>query len=169
MPRYSYGLTLGGDWNGIDLTVFLQGIGRRHWYPNLESQAFWSVYARPYDSFIPVDFPSKVWSPENPNAYFPFLRGYTAQNSELSVANDMYLQDLAYLKLRNLTIGYTLPQSWMDRIKVNRLRVYVGGENLYTWTKLKTDYLDPEEVMSDPTGRTYPVGKIYSFGMHLTF
>lgn len=169
LPRYSYGLTLGGDWNGIDLTVFLQGIGRRHWYPNLESQAFWSVYARPYDSFIPVDFPSKVWSPDNPDAYFPFLRGYTAQNSELAVANDMYLQDLAYLKLRNLTIGYTLPQAWMDKIKVNRLRVYVGGENLYTWTKLETDYLDPEEVMSDPTGRTYPMGKIYSFGMHLTF
>src|SRR5690606_7374122 len=103
LPRYSYGLTLGGDGNVIDLTVFLQGIGRRHWYPNLESQAFWSVYARPYDSFIPVDFPSKVWSPDNPDAYFPFLRGYTAQNSELAVANDMYLQDLAYLKLRNLT------------------------------------------------------------------
>jgi TonB-linked SusC/RagA family outer membrane protein len=169
LPRYSYGLTLGGNWNGIDMTVFLQGIGRRNWYPNLESQAFWSVYARPYDSFIPVDFPSKVWSPENPNAYFPLLRGYIAQNSELSVANDMYLQDLAYLKLRNLTIGYTLPQQWMDRIKVNRLRVYVGGENLHTWTKLKTDYLDPEEVMSDPTGRTYPMGKIYSFGAQLTF
>ncbi len=169
LPRYSYGLTLGGDWNGIDLTVFFQGIGRRHWYPDLESQAFWSVYARPYDSFIPVDFPSKVWSPDNPNAYFPFLRGYTAQNSELSVANNMYLQDLAYLKLRNLTIGYTLPKSWMDRIKVNRLRVYVSGENLHTWTKLKSDYLDPEEVMSDPTGRTYPMGRIYSFGAYLTF
>ena len=169
LPRYSFGLTLGGDWNGIDFTVFFQGIGKQNWYPNLESQAFWSVYARPYDSFIPIDFPSKVWSPDNPDAYFPFLRGYTAQNSELSVANDMYLQDLAYLKLRNVTIGYTLPKKWMDRIKVSRLRVYVGGENLHTWTKLKTDYLDPEDVMSDPTGRNYPMGRVYSFGAQITF
>lgn len=169
LPRYSYGLTLGGSWSGIDMTVFLQGIGRRHWYPDRNSQAFWSVYSRPYDSFIPTNFPSKVWSPENPDAYFPFLRGYTAQNAELYQANDMYLQDLAYLKLRNVTIGYTLPQAWMDRIKVSRLRVYMGGENLHTWTKLKTDYLDPESVMSDPTGRSYPMGRVYSFGAQLTF
>ncbi|RAV27794.1 SusC/RagA family TonB-linked outer membrane protein [Sinomicrobium soli] len=169
LPRYSYGLTLGANWNGIDMTVLFQGVGKQNWYPNLEAQAFWSVYARPYHSFIPVDFPGKVWSPENPDAYFPFLRGYTAQNAELSVPNDMYLQDLAYLKLRNLTIGYTLPQRWMDRIKVTRLRVYVGGENLHTWTKLKTDYMDPEEVMSDPTGRTYPMGRTYSCGLQVTF
>src|SRR5690606_14789757 len=111
-PRYSYGLTLNASWSGIDASIFFQGIGRRHWYPNLESQGFWSVYARPYDSFIPSDFPDKIWSAENPDAYFPFLRGYTAQNSELSVANDMYLQDLSYLKLRNLTVGYTLPKLW---------------------------------------------------------
>lgn len=169
LPRYSYGLTLSGSWSGIDMSVFLQGIGRQNWYPNLESQAFWSVYARPYDSFIPIDFPSKVWSPENPNSFFPLLRGYSAQNSELSVANDMYLQDLSYLKLRSMTVGYTFPQTWMDRIKISRLRVYMSGENLHTWTKLKTDYLDPEDVMSDPTGRNYPMGRVYSFGVQLSF
>lgn len=169
LPRYSYGLTLGGQWNGIDLTVFLQGIGRRNWYPDPNSQAFWSVYSRPYASFIPTDFPSKVWSAENPNAYFPLLRGYTAQNAELSVANDMYLQDLAYLKLRNLTIGYTLPSGLTDRIKMNKVRFYVGGENLHTWSKLDTDYLDPEAVMTDPTGRSYPMGRTYSVGAQITF
>lgn len=169
LPRYSYGLTLGGQWSGIDLTVFFQGIGKQNWYPDNNSQAFWSVYSRPYASFIPVDFPGKVWSPENPDAYFPFLRGYTAQNAELSVANDMYLQDLAYLKLRNVTLGYTLPKRWTDHIKMNRIRIYAGGENLHTWTKLDTDYLDPEAVMSDPTGRSYPMGRIFSFGAQLTF
>ncbi|MFC7523698.1 TonB-dependent receptor [Parapedobacter sp. GCM10030251] len=168
-PRYSFGLTLGGRWNGIDLSVFFQGIGRQHWYPNLESQAFWSVYARPYDSFIPSDFPDKIWSPENPNAYFPFLRGYTAQNSELSVANDMYLQDLAYCKLRNLTVGYSLPANWINRVKLSQVRFFATGENLHTWTKLKSDYIDPEQVMTDNTGRSYPMGRVISFGAQISF
>lgn len=168
-PRYSYGLTLNAGWGGIDASVFFQGIGRRHWYPNLESQGFWSVYARPYDSFIPSDFPDKIWAADNPNAYFPVLRGYTAQNSELSVANDMYIQDLAYLKLRNLTIGYTLPENWLQRIHVNKVRLYFSGENLHTWTKLETDYIDPEQVMTDDTGRSYPVGRTFSFGAQISF
>ena len=168
-PRYSYGLTLSANWNGIDASIFLQGIGKQNWYPNLEAQGFWSVYARPYDSFIPSDFPDKIWSPENPNSYFPFLRGYTAQNSELSVNNDMYLQDLAYLKIRNFTIGYTFPESLTNRIKISRFRIFASGENLHTWTKLKTDYIDPEQVMTDNTGRSYPMSRIMSFGVQVSF
>lgn len=167
-PRYSYGLTLSANWNNIDASVFLQGVGRRHWYPNLESQSFWSVYARPYDSFIPSDFPDKIWSADNPNSYFPFLRAYTAQNSELAVANDMYLQDLSYLKVRNLTLGYSLPQRWLDKVKIQKVRVFFSGENLHTWTKLESDYLDPEQVMTDDTGRSYPVGRTFSFGAQIS-
>ena len=168
-PRYSFGLTLTAQWNGFDLSALFQGIGKQNWYPNLESQMFWHVYARPYDSFIPKDFQKKMWSPENPNAYFPFCRAYTAQNSELSVNNDMYLQDLAYCKLRNLTVGYSLPDNLLNSIGFDKVRVYVSGENLFTWTKLKTDYMDPEEVMSDPTGRTYPMGKTFSVGAEISF
>ena len=168
-PRYSFGLTLGASWNGIDVSAFFQGIGRQHWYPNLESQAFWSVYARPYDSFIPTDFPDKIWSPENPDSYFPFLRAYNAQNSELSKPNDMYLQDLAYIKLRNLTVGYTLPANWVNRIKLSQVRFFATGENLHTWTKLKSDYIDPEQVMTDDTGRSYPMGRVISFGAQISF
>jgi len=168
-PRYSYGLNLGANWNGIDLSAFFQGIGKQNWYPNLEAQAFWSVYARPYDSFIPANFQDKIWSPENPDAYFPFLRGYTAQNAELSVANDMYMQDVAYLKLRNLTVGCTFPVALTQKAKINKLRLFFSGENLHTWTKLKTDYIDPEQVMTDNTGRSYPVGRVYSFGAQLSF
>lgn len=169
-PRYSYGLTLGANWNGFDISAFFQGIGRQHWYPHKESQMFWQVYSRPYSSFIPIDFMSQVWTPENPNAYFPLMRGYIAQNSELSVANDMYLQDLAYCKLRNLTIGYTLSENLLKKTKiVKNARIYVSGENLFTWTKLKSDYIDPQEVMSDPTGRTYPMGRTLSFGIEVSF
>ena len=168
-PRYSYGFNLSAQWNGIDLSMLFQGIGRQHWYPHRESQMFWHVYARPYDSFIPKNFKDMMWSEENPNAYFPFIRGYTAQNSELSVANDMYLQNIAYCKLRNLTIGYSLPRVVLDKIRLDRVRVYLSGENLFTWTKLDTKYLDPESVTQDPTGRAYPMSKILSVGLDITF
>lgn len=168
-PRYSYGLSLSGSWNGFDLSALFQGIGKQNWYPHLEAQQFWHVYARPYGSFIPEGFQNKIWSEENPNSYFPLLRGYIAQNSELAASNDMYLQDLAYCKLRNLTIGYSLPKSLLNKIKIDRLRIYLSGENLFTWTKLDTDYIDPEETMKDPTARTYPIGKTYSFGLELSF
>lgn len=168
-PRYSYGVTLSAQWNGFDFSALFQGIGKQNWYPDKESQKFWQVYARPYGSFIPKDFLSQIWSPENPDAYFPFLRAYTAQNSELSVNNNMYLQDLAYCKLRNLTLGYSLPANLLNKVSVDRIRIYVSGENLFTWTKLDTDYIDPEEVMSDKTGRTYPIGKTFSVGAEITF
>jgi hypothetical protein len=167
-PRYSYGFNLTGSWNNIDIAAFFQGVGKRNWYPHLEAQQFWQVYARPYGSFIPANFQDKMWSPENPDAYFPLVRGYIAQNSELSVANDMYLQNIAYLRFKNLTVGYNFPASMLSKIKVQGLRVYFSAENIHTWSKMDTDYLDPEEVLTDPTGRTYPMSKTYSAGIQLT-
>src|SRR3546814_528396 len=75
LPRYSYGITAGANWNGFDLSVFFQGVGHQDWYPGNEAYFYWGVYGRPYYSFIPEGFREKVWSPENPDAYFPRLRG----------------------------------------------------------------------------------------------
>jgi TonB-linked SusC/RagA family outer membrane protein len=168
-PRYTYGLTASASWKGIDFSAFFQGVGKQNWYPNLEAQQFWHVYARPYGSFLPSDFQNMIWSPENPNAYFPKVRGYIAQNSELSVANDMYLQNTAYCKLKNLTIGYTVPNTLTKKIKIDRVRLFASGENLITWTKLESKYIDPEETMIDQTARTYPIGKVYSVGLEVNF
>lgn len=168
-PRYSYGFNLSASWNNFDIAAFFQGVGKRNWYPHLEAQQFWHVYARPYGSFLPENFQNMMWSPENPDAYFPLVRGYIAQNSELSVANDKYLQDISYLRFKNLTIGYNLPSALLKKVRVSNLRIYFSAENLYTWTKLDTDYMDPEEVVTDPTGRTYPMSKTYSAGLQLTF
>src|SRR5690606_11689081 len=125
--------------------------------------------ARPYDSFIPSDFPDKIWSEDNAKSYFPCLRGYTDQNSELSVSNDMYLHDLAFLKIRKLTVEYTFTSLWTNSVTVTSLHLFMSGENLVTWTKLKSDYIVPEQVMTDNTGRSYPIGKVISFGAQLSF
>jgi TonB-linked SusC/RagA family outer membrane protein len=178
LPRYSFGVNMGASWNGFDISLFVQGIGHQDWYPGSEAYMFWGFYGRPYYSFIPKDFASKIWSPTNQNAYFPLLRGYDALNagSTLTSVNNRYMQNLAYARLKNLTIGYNLPASVMKRWKTDRIRIYFSGENLLTWTALKTKYIDPEQVSADPNGlqgdnnaRNYPFMKNYSFGVDVTF
>lgn len=177
LPRYNFNFTTGGTWKGIDLSLFFQGIGRQHWYPGTEASNFWGPYARPYATFIPRDFLSQVWSEENPDAYFPRPRGYVALNAtnrSLGVANTKYLQDLMYVRLKNLTVGYSLPESTVSKIGLTRLRVYLSGENIWTYTKLKSKYVDPEQAatkntydVSTSTAKTYPWAKTFMFGLDI--
>lgn len=170
-PRYRFGITGGANWNNFDLSFFFQGIGKMNWYPGNNADRFWGPYSRPYFSFIPRDFESLVWSPENPDAYFPSLMAYVAlnANNELRATNNKYMQDLAYIRLKNLTLGYTLPVNLTRRYKIDRLRIFASGENMFTKTKLKTDYIDPEQAMANNDGRVYPFVKTYSFGIDLSF
>lgn len=170
-PRYQYSFNAGVNWRNFDLSVFFQGLGKMDYYPSNNADRFWGPYSRPYFSFIPKDFESKIWSPENPNAYFPSLLAYVALNSnnELRATNNKYLQDLAYLRLKNVSLGYMLPQHLTKKIKINALRVFVSGENVFTWTKFQTKYIDPEQAMADANGRVYPFNKTYSFGFDITF
>ena len=178
LPRYNYNLGISADWYGIDFSVLFQGIGKQNWYPGAETSMFWGPYSRPYASFIPSDFMSQVWSEENSNAYFPRPRGYVAlgSNRELAVVNTKYLQNLAYCRLKNLSIGYTLPDKWLSKIGFEKIRVYFSGENLLTFTKLHSDYIDPEQASASNSWKTsksdaniYPWAKTYSFGVDITF
>lgn len=175
LPRYSYGIIGGVSWNQIDLSFAFQGIGKQNWFPGSDAGMFWGPYSRPYFSFIPKDLPSQMWSPSNPDAYFPLLRGYEAYSGggELHTTNDKYLQNLAYIRLKNLTIGYSLSKRLVDRIKLQKVRFYFSGQNLLTFTKLKNKYIDPEQVASgsadDTNGNNYPFFKNYAFGIDITF
>ena len=170
-PRYNYGLNLNGSWNGFDLSVFMQGIGRREWYPNNNADKFWGPYSRPYYSFIPADFNDLIWSEDNPDAYFPNLRGYTALNTGgcLRNPNDRYLQNIGYLRLKNLVVGYSLPENLTNKLKIRKCRFYLSAENFLTWTSFETDYIDPEQPVADSNGRSYPLSKTLSIGLDITF
>src|SRR5690606_11932278 len=153
-------------------------IGRQNWYPGSDALSFWGPYARPYASFIPTDFMSRVWSESNTDAYFPRPRGYVAlgDNRELGVVNTRYLQDLAYCRLKSLIVGYTLPNKWLAKKGVNQLRVYFNGENLLTFSKLDTKYIDPEQAAAENNWKTsrsntriYPWSKTYSLGLDIRF
>lgn len=130
---------------------------------------FWGPYARAYSSFIPKDFPEKVWSTENPNAYFPRAGQDQARWFAMSKVNDRYLQNVAYCRLKNFTVGYTLPKTLTKKAYLEKVRLYFSGENLLTTTKLKSDYLDPEQMTTDRNGRVYPFSKTFSFGLDVSF
>lgn len=170
-PRYHYGATVGFSYVGIDFSMFFQGIGRQDWYPEGNSMAFWGPYARPYATLIPSDFINQIWSEDNPNAYFPRPRGYVAltANSELTVTNDRYLQNIGYCRLKNLTVGYTLPKKLTRKALIENLRVYFSGENLAYWSGIHSDYIDPELAAVSGTLRIYPWQKTFTFGLDVTF
>ena len=165
-----------------------QGTGNHYWYPDMEFASFWGPYARPYQTYLPKNFLDMCWSEENPDAYFPRPRAYSANQPKAPMGqiNDRYLQNIRYLRFKNLTVGYTLPQVWTKKIGVEKVRFYFTGENLAYWSPLKkvTKYIDPEtafnrgdEVVanrstvdrnSDNSG-LYPWQKTYMFGIDITF
>lgn len=173
LPRYSYSFRLGADWNGIDFSAFFQGVGKRNWYPTSYAYDFWGPYSFPSLSFIHKDFMDNVWSEENPGGYFPRARGYASYSSgALGVVNDRYLQNAAYLRLKNLTVGYTIPVS---KKIINSLRVYFTAENLFYWSPLKkySKTVDPEMIYASSynsgSGVGYSYSKSFSFGLDIKF
>lgn len=174
LPRYSYSLRLGANWQGIDVSVFFQGVGKQDWYPTTYAYNFWGPYSFPSLSFIHEDFLSNCWSEENPNGYFPRQRGYQSYSGgSLGTKNDRYLQDASYLRLKNLTIGYTIPVS---KKILQSVRIYATGENLFYWSALKKHCktVDPELTNTTSTynsgsGVGYGYSKSFSVGIDVTF
>ena len=170
LPRYTYSFSGDFNWNGFDFQIFFQGVGKIDWMPATGALYFWNTYANQRPSFIPVDFPENCWSEENPDAYFPRRRTkQTAGKSALGVKTDRYLQNAAYLRLKNLSVGYSIP---ISKRYVEKLRVYVSGENLAYWSPLKKycTTIDPEIAVSQATNDCmYPYSKTFSLGIDITF
>jgi len=179
LPRYSYNIKMGINWYGVDLNLFFQGIGHQDWYPGEMAYGFWGPYSRPYVSFVPTDFMKNVWTEDNQDAYFPRARGYEALNNSSGVnslgsVNNRYLQNIAYFRLKNLTLGYTIP---LPKNKVvQNMRVYFSGENLFYFSPLKKycKYVDPEQATSTSvsdsnTGMAYNFSRSLSLGLSITF
>lgn len=150
-------------------------MGRQDWYPSSDARYFWGLYARPFSSWIQKDFLDRCWSEENPDAYFPRPRAYIAFDNNgkraLAAKNDRYLQNLGYCRLKNLTVGYTLPEKLTKKVQIESVRVYFSGENLaYVAPGLHCDYIDPEAA-AKTAGKypVYPWQKTFMFGLDITF
>ncbi|MDX9883544.1 MAG: SusC/RagA family TonB-linked outer membrane protein [Prolixibacteraceae bacterium] len=185
LPQFPFGFNVAADWKGFDISIAGAGVMHQDWYPN--GDLFWGFYQRPYLSFIRKDLLDEAWSPENPGGKYPQkYRGYVAlgANRSLGEANDYYLTNVGYLRVKNLTIGYTIPKRITQKAHIENLRVYFSGENILTWSFGNlTRYMDPEQAgsginFSDPNDAVkmntgdewsdYPLGKTFSFGINVT-
>ncbi|MGM9812834.1 MAG: SusC/RagA family TonB-linked outer membrane protein [Muribaculaceae bacterium] len=163
--RYTYGINIAADWNGFDFSVFLQGVGKKDYYPGSGDLFFWGVYAQPWTNISYGNYYDH-WTEENPNGYFPRQKSYVAFYTEAAIAQTRYKQNAAYLRLKNLSFGYTLPKVVTDKLNITRLRVFFSGDNLAVWSGLYKYYkLDPEGL----GGGGYPLQKAISCGFNLTF
>lgn len=174
-PRFNYGVNLDATWKGLDLKVFFQGVGKRDYEAG--GAPFWGGIgmgkwqALCFEEHLDYFRPEDTTDPLGPNldAYYPAANWGGSRNTETQTR---YLQNAAYCRLKNVTLGYTLPQSLTRAARIEKVRFYVSGENLATITKFsKTG--DPELIEAYGQGygygKVYPLSRVFSCGLNVTF
>lgn len=161
-PRKTFSLNLGLDYKGFDISALFQGAAQVSYLPRDEAQIQFYYGNNAFDWVV------NRWTPETRDAAtYPVLHR-TAYNYDTSndFKNSTYwLKDASYVRLKNLEIGYNLPTKITKKLKISNARIYLNGQNLFTWDKLK--YWDPESLQ----GRLvlHPVMKVYNVGISMTF
>jgi TonB-linked SusC/RagA family outer membrane protein len=158
-PDWSYGLNLNADWKGFDLNVFFQGV-----YGADVFDATWrqDIASGNYPTWV-----LQRWTGEGTSNSLPLLKLGDSKNW---VCSDIYVQDGSYLRLKNISLGYTLPRNITKKVNIERFRVYVRAENLFTWTKYWG--FDPEIGTSSTSMGVdygvYPQARIFTVGCNLS-
>ncbi len=180
--RYQFGVNGGVSWKQFDLSFFFNGVGKRDLImPN---------YTAPSGTFVAgvFDYQTDYWKEDNPNAFWPRIYGQVPSgiinNSGANTAiQTKYLQNGAYIRLKNVTLAYNLPRNLCDKIFVQSLRFFASGENLYTWHHLPHGHypdsyvalpgtLNMAQGIQGDSGSgswSYPLMRQLSFGLNLTF
>ena len=173
-PRFRFGLDLGVEWKGIDFSMFWQGVAKRDLW--LDGLMFWGISGGEWQStglkehldYYRPENTTSVFGP-NTNAYFPKMYMSKDMNQKVQTR---YLQNGAYARLKNIQLGYTFPTQIINKLHMQKLRVYVSAENVLTITSLPSGF-DPETTYSSysdgNSGKTYPLQTTISFGLHATF
>jgi hypothetical protein len=197
------------DWNNFDLGIFLQGIGKRDYYP--KDYLYWGFYQQPYaggyahlnDYYRPADDPADLMAQHsqayidaglanaNTDSRFPVAQAWLADRNlgerideakGLALPQTAYMLNAAYLRLKNITIGYTIPQSYTKRMGLTAVRLYFSGDNLFEWSEI-ADFFDPESISdidnrlnpgnspgrTETSGYQYPYQRKYAFGINASF
>lgn len=157
-PHYEYSIQFGLDWKGIDFSAMFHGVGQKQVYYSGGGSRPLAGNATLYT------YQLDTWTPENPNAQYPLLMQNAAQNTLFST---FWLKSAAYCRLKNLTIGYTLPHKLTKQAYIERLRFYASAQNLFT-IRANDFYkgFDPETTAG---ASCYPLNKTFLFGVNLEF
>jgi TonB-linked SusC/RagA family outer membrane protein len=173
-PRYSFGVTLNADYKGVDFNVFLQGVGKRDAVLGNDyfCSLFWGMTG---DQWHSNGFVTNLdrWSESNPNGYFPkyyFTTGEMVKNIQ---PQTKYMQNAAYMRVKNLQLGYTVPSSILRKLYCQKLRLFFNVENLATITKM-VKVINPELSNIGGTwgridGKIYPLQRTWAGGVNITF
>lgn len=175
MPRYLLGLTLDAAWKGFDIRAFFQGTLKRDYFLDNKGnndRMMWGACAGIYNSVGLVEHLD--YFRDDPNhelgvnidSYYPRPLFNTSRKNQQ--VQTRYLMNAAYLRLKNLQFGYTLPASITNKVGISKFRVYLSGENLFTITGL-SDMFDPETIDLGVGGITYPLSRTWSIGLNIIF
>lgn len=170
-PRYQYGLRLNAEWKGIEIGLFIQGVGKRDFWangplviPGYRHGEAWYEHQLDY------------WTEDRPNAFYPRPTDQAQSNNTRNfLPQTKYLLNMAYTRLKNLTVAYTLPVKLISKLHMQSARIYLSGENLFEIDDLKVP-IDPETDyttagLGDPNtfGRVYPYRRTFSAGLQVSF
>lgn len=160
--RYNFGFTPRVEYKAISLSMFFQGTLKRDYYPSIEPHAaFW-----PYNGdLVTTDFINNSWSEEKPNTYFARPRSVDTRNIQRQTR---YLQNAAYVRLKNVTVNYNLPENFIAKVGLSNASVYVSGQNLWEATGMRST-LDPEEANNENIRHKYFFERSFSIGLKATF
>jgi TonB-linked SusC/RagA family outer membrane protein len=158
-PRYTVALNSGFKFKDFSLSLFFQGVGKRDYYPSRNSWTWFFPFASLNMDRTWID---DAWTPENRDAYWPYIQ-YNTKNYP---PQTRYLQNAAYIRLKSLTLSYDLPEKLLNKIFLKNVKVYVGGQNLWEFSKIHHP-LDPEYVFSNSID--YPLARTYTFGVVINF
>ncbi len=156
IPRYSYGINLASQYKGFDLSIFLQGVGK----VDVNTVQINKAPISQDGNFKEMHLES--WTADNTGADFPRL----VRTTQNYVSSSYWIKSGAYLRLKNIQLGYTIPAPISQKIGIPSLRIFASGQNLLTFSKLNEDGIDPENPQDS---RYYPQVKVYTFGINVDF
>lgn len=175
-PHYIYAFNGGASWNGFDFNFILQGVGKR----TIIRDGNWTIPANVIYQAQNAAFLNQWWTPDRTDAALPRISSTGAINNYNYIASDWIAQSGAYLRLKNVVVGYTIPQNISRRVKIDKIRVYFSGNDLWESTKIN-DGWDPEAPRTvnnsgnsennnvSTYSQRYPFYRFYTFGVNLTF
>lgn len=173
-PRWLFSLDLTADYKGFDLRVYLQGVAKRDYWQGssyfwgIEDNMWWSQGLHQHADYFRDE---STWSVQegildvHKDSYYP--RPIFSGGGKNKQVQTRYLQDASYIRLKNLQIGYTIPNKLTKKIGFQVIRFYFSGENLLTGTHLSSLF-DPETIGSGWGGCAYPLSRTLSFGLNVT-